>query len=201
MPYSDFTLQRVKKELHLELFEEQGIFAHLEPVQPSELLTKNLADNVPLALAINTEKSRSELIIAPVLLELKRIFKKEISFFSGIEFNVDKEKGLAGYCEFMLSASPEQLMLCAPVVAVVEAKNENIIGGMGQCIAEMAAAQFFNQQEENVLQRIYGVVTSGNIWRFLRIERQKVSIDLQDYYIEHVEKILGILSAMIRQTA
>jgi hypothetical protein len=201
MPYSEFTLQRVKKELHLALIEEKGIFAQIEPLRPTELLTRNLEDNVSLALAINTEKARSELIIATVLVELKQFFKKEISFFSGIEFNVDKEKGLAGFCDFMLSASPEQLMLCAPVLAVVEAKNENIIGGFGQCIAEMAAAQIFNQQEGNPVRKIYGAVTSGNLWRFLKLEEQTVAIDLQDYHIENVDKIFGILAAMIRQQA
>ena len=201
MPYSDFTLKRVKTELQLELIEEKGIFSAISPIEPSDLLTRNLEENVPLALAINTEKARSEFIIAPVLVEIKRIMLKKISIFSGIEFNVDKEKGLGGFCDFMLSASPEQLLLCAPVIAVVEAKNENIIGGLGQCIAEMVAVQLFNQQEKNTIERVYGVVTSGNVWRFLKIEQQTVSIDLQDYYIEHVEKILGVLTAMVKQAA
>ena len=34
----------------------------------------------------------------------------------------------------------------APVVVVVEAKNENMKQGIIQCIAEMVAAQQFNQQ-------------------------------------------------------
>jgi hypothetical protein len=178
MPYSDFTLKRVKTELHISLVEEKGIFSAISPTEPSDLLTNILEENVPLALAINTEKARSELIIAPVLVEIKRILKKKVSFFSGIEFNVDKEKGLGGFCDFMLSASPEQLLLCVPVIAVVEAKDENIIGGLGQCIAEMVAAQLFNQQEKNEIDRIYGVVTSGNMWRFLKIEQQRVSVDL-----------------------
>ena len=199
MPYSDFTLKRVKKDLCIELIEDKGIFSEIKPINPSDILMKNLEENVPLALAINTEKARSELIISTVLVEIKRSLKKEVSFFSGIEFNVDKEKGLVGYCDFILSASPEQLILSAPVVTIVEAKNENIIGGMGQCIAEMVAAQIFNKQEGNELKTIYGVVTSGNIWRFLKIEQQTVHIDLQDYYIEKIDKILGILMAMIKQ--
>jgi hypothetical protein len=201
MSYSEFNLKRVKKEFGIKLIEEKGIFYKVDPASPSDILMKILEDNVPLALAINTEKARSELIISTVLLEIKRIFKKDVSFFSGIEFNVDKEKGLGGYCDFMLSASSEQLMLSAPVVVIVEAKNENIIGGIGQCIAEMLAAQLFNRQEKNELQKIYGVVTSGNIWRFLKMEEQEVHIDLQDYYIENIEKILGILMAMIKQIA
>jgi len=201
MPYSEFTLKRVKTELDIELIEEKGIFSSINPTEPSELLAKNLEENIPLALAINTEKARSELIIAPVLVEVKRILKNEASVFSGIEFNVDKKKGLGGFCDFILSASPEQLMLSAPIIAVVEAKNENIIGGLGQCIAEMVAAQLFNQEEGNPLKQVYGVVTSGNIWRFLKIKQQQVSIDLQDYYIEHVDKILGVLMAMMKQQA
>ena len=56
----------------------------------------------------------------------------------------DKEKGLNEFCDFIISASSEQLMLCSPIVAVVEAKNENIIGGLGQCIAEMVGVKIFN---------------------------------------------------------
>ncbi len=201
MPYSEFTLKRVKTELQIELVEEKGIFSTIKPTDPSELLVKNLEENIPLALAINTEKARSELIIAPILVEVKRVLKNEASVFSGIEFNVDKKKGLGGFCDFILSASPEQLMLSAPIITVVEAKNENIIGGLGQCIAEMVAAQLFNQEEGNPLKQVYGVVTSGNIWRFLKIRQQQVSIDLQDYYIEHVDKILGVLITMMKQKA
>ena len=201
IPYSEFTLKRVKTELHIELLEEKGIFSAIKPTGPSELLVKNLEENIPLALAINTEKARSELIIAPVLVEVKRRLHNKASVFSGVEFNVDKKKGLGGFCDFILSGSPKQLMLSAPIITVVEAKNENIIGGLGQCIAEMVAAQLFNQKEGGQLKQVYGVVTSGNIWRFLKITQQEVHIDLQDYYIEHVEKILGVLIAMMQQKA
>ncbi len=90
-----------------------------------------------------------------------------LSLFSGIEFNVDKEKGLNGFCDFIISASQEQLILSSPIVMVVEAKNENIIGGLGQCIAEMVGAKIFNESEnETKINKIYGVVTTGIIWKF-----------------------------------
>ncbi|GCL35647.1 MAG: hypothetical protein ACKO9I_12000 [Sphaerospermopsis kisseleviana] len=54
-------------------------------------------------------------------------------------------------------------MINAPVILVVEAKNENIKGGLGQCIAEMYAAKLFNEREENEITEIYGVVTTGEI--------------------------------------
>jgi transketolase C-terminal domain/subunit len=52
---------------------------------------------------------------------------------------------------------------------IVEAKNENIKGGLGQCVAEMVAAQIFNEREANAIDTIYGAVTTGEIWKFLKL--------------------------------
>ncbi|MFB2835701.1 hypothetical protein [Floridanema evergladense] len=150
---------------------------------------------VPLANAINTEKARSELIIAPVLLEVRRHFNFQVGFFSGTEFNVDSTLGLSGYCDYILTASQEIYEISAPVITLVEAKNENIKSGLGQCIAEMVAAQRFNQQKETSINTIYGAVTTGMVWKFLKLENQTVFIDLNDYFIKEIDKILGILSA------
>ena len=59
-----------------------------------------MARNVPLALAINTEKARSELIIINVLLEVKEQVANQISLFSGIEFTVDRNKGLRSFSNY-----------------------------------------------------------------------------------------------------
>jgi len=150
---------------------------------------------------VNTEKARSEFIIAGVLLELRRRFDHRISLFSGIEFNVDRERNLNGFCDFLVGGTPEQLILVAPLIAVVEAKNENIVGGLGQCVAEMMAARIFNEREQGRGNTVYGVVTTGTAWRFLRLAEGTVTIDLNDYFIDRPELILGILSAMVELRA
>jgi hypothetical protein len=200
MPYSSFTLKRVRKELSAEII-STDLFSGTEPREISSHLKETLSDNVSLAAAVNTEKARSELIIAPILLEIRKIFGKKISFFSGIELNVDKERDLTGFCDFIISRSPEQLFLNTPVIAVVEAKNENIMSGLGQCAAEMIASGIFNEQEGTVLPKVYGSVTSGNIWKFLKLEDNKIYIDLDDYSVKEVSKIIGILCSMIEQNA
>ncbi len=70
-------------------------------------LTTSLEENVLLAVSINTEKARSELIIANVLVEVRKLFQRCLSFFSGIEFTVDRELGLTGFCDFIVSLSKE----------------------------------------------------------------------------------------------
>ena len=199
MSYSDFDLRKVKQDLGVKLIEKEYLFSEIKSVEISPFLLEILKENVPLARAINTEKARSELIIANILVEIRKILKHQISLFSGIEFNVDKEKGLNGFCDFIISASQEQLILNRPIITLVEAKNENIINGLGQCIAEMVAASIFNQAENNPLKELYGVVTTGTVWKFLKMENMNVFIDLDEYSIEHPDKIIGILLEMLRR--
>ena len=197
MPYSNFSFEMVKDVLGIELREKSGLFAHVpELTIAGNFMPELLAENVPLALANNTEKARSELIIMPVLLALRKLESKQISLFSGIEFNVDEERELNGTCDFMISLSAEQLFLNAPIIALVEAKKENILAGIPQCIAEMKAAQLFNERRHEPARRMYGVVTTGSNWKFLTLEAQTVWIDLDEYYIKELGKIMGILHSM-----
>ena len=201
MAYSSFTLRDVQKIFQLQIHEEVGLFATLEPLAISESLALTLAENVPLAVSINTEKARSELIVVNMLLELRRLFQRQVSLFSGVDFTVDKDRGLNGFCDFLMSASSEQLFVNVPVVAIVEAKNDNLMSELGQCAAEMVAAQIFNQREDHSLPAIYGAVTTGTGWIFLKLAEGQIAIDLKEYGIEQPDKIMGILSAMLKQSA
>lgn len=170
MAYSNFTLSKFKKSFSIRIDEKTDLCADIKPLQPSEKLKNSLEETTELALAINTETARSEMIITPILLEIRRRANYPISLFSGTDFNVDAENGLNGYCDFIISRSKEQLTINVPVVVIIEAKNENIKGGLGQCAAAMLAAQLFNQQKGNEIRKIYGAVTTGEIWKFLKLE-------------------------------
>lgn len=199
MAYSNFQLKDIIKKFDIIINEKFNLFEHITEVEYSEHLAFTLKENLTLAISINTEKSRSEMIITPILLELRRQLNYQIGLFSGKDFNVDIEQGLNGICDYLISLSSEQLLILSPVIAVVEAKKEDIIAGLGQCIAEMIAAQIFNQREENNIKNIFGVVTSGTNWRFLKLENNTVYIDNVEYYIKDVGKILGILRNCLQQ--
>lgn len=201
MAYSNFTLQTVREAFDLEEIDTANLFAGSEPMAPSELLTAVLARNIPLATAIGTEKAKSEMIVADVLVELREQLHHRVSLFSGIDFNVDDENGLTGVCDFIVSLSPVQFGLEAPVIVLVEAKNDNLEVGLGQCVAEMVAAQHFNAEKGNEISRIYGATTTGVLWRFLRLEGRKLNIDMSVYQIERCDKVLGILASMVKQKA
>lgn len=194
MPYSAFSFNKVKTDFKLNIIENQDLFINIQAVAPTNYLTFILSEHLPLVTAINTEKARSELVIMPVMIEVRRYFNYQISIFSGSEFNVDAEKGLEGRCDFILSRSPEQYDITSPVVTIVEAKNESIKSGLGQCIATMIAAQLFNQRQGTDVTEIYGVLTTGTDWKFLKLCDRTVFIDKSDYFIKEVDKILGILA-------
>ncbi|MEB3178343.1 MAG: hypothetical protein VKL59_04775 [Nostocaceae cyanobacterium] len=199
MPYSQFTIDKVKQDFHLTTVEGTRFFPDsIESITPSSKLLAILED-IPWAIAVDTEKARSEVIINPVLLEVRRILKSQISVFSGEEFNVDFTAGLNGVCDFLISRSPEQLTVESPAVVVVEAKKSDIKSGLGQCIAEMVAVQRFNESKGQPLTAVYGSVTSGTQWRFLQLEGQTLTIDLTDYPLPPVEKILSLLVWMVKQ--
>ena len=197
MPYSQFTIDVISETFGFTISERIGIFTDVPAVDHSTFLAQTLKEYIPLAVAIGTEKSRSEFIIAPILFELKKQLLNRISLFSGKEFNVAPEQGLSGFCDFLISLSPEQLFIQAPVVTIVEAKNDNIQLGLGQCIAEMIAAKLFNERKENKIEIIYGVVTTGSVWKFMRLIEQRIEVDLDEYFIQDIGKILGILRSFV----
>jgi len=201
MSYEEFTLEQINSDFLLTIEENIELFADTPEVQLDEFFLRYLHNNIPLAVSIGTEKAKSEMIIAPILIEMRRILKNQISLFSGVKFNVDNTRGLNGFCDFLISRSRQQSFIKSPVVAIVEAKNDNIKSGYGQCMAEMIAARIFNERESQEIESIFGVVTNGNQWKFLKLSKDMIYIDLSDYYIINPNKITGILINMVKPEA
>ncbi len=206
MVYNDFTLETVVKGFQLEVVETLGLFSDIEPITPRPHFATDLEERVKLAFAVNTDKAKSEFVISYILFELWVHLDRCPTLFSGVEFNVDPEKGLTGMCDFLISLSPMLFILEAPVgllvkVPDISGKDEPHIIGLGACVAEMLAAQRFNKAKGNEIPCIYGATTSGINWHFLKLEGQKLHIDQALYQIVQSDKILGILASMVEQKA
>jgi hypothetical protein len=130
MSYSDFTLRELSKKFNLIIEENKDLFKQKYPIEIDNFIKQYIVNNISLAQSIGTEKAKSEMIITPILIETRRILNNQISLFSGIDFNVDSQQGLNGYCEFLISLSCQQLYVSSPVLMLVEAKNDNINSGI-----------------------------------------------------------------------
>ena len=196
MAFRDFAFPDVQQQLGLSLH-DADLFATAPPMSVRPEFQAFLRDGVALAVANSTEKAKSEFIIAPVLLELRRTLGGRFSLFSGLEWDVDSNRGLNGYCDFIITKGESQYVMNAPFVAIAEAKNDIIRTGLGQCIAAMYAAQLCNQKAKAAIARINGVVSTGSAWKFLQLQGSALTIDIPEYYIDDLPRIMGILKQIV----
>ena len=197
MPYSQFTtIGKVKKAFGITVVESGRFIPEVNPINTSSILLGYLAESLPIVSTSGSEKARSEGIIYPVLLEVRRILERRTSLFSGESFDVDESVGLNGLCDFLITRSPEVLEIESPVVVLVEAKKTDLKTGIGQCLAEMIAAQRFNEAADNSIPIIYGCVSNGLQWQFLKLQQQEATIDLNVYALLPLDQILGFLAWM-----
>jgi hypothetical protein len=196
MAFRDFTFPQVQEKLGLRV-EDADLFSGTPPMPVREEFAAFLRDGTSLALANSTEKAKSEFIIAPVLLELRRSLGPKFALFSGVEWDVDAAMGLNGYCDFILGRGPSQHVLQAPFVAIVEAKNDLIRNGLGQCIASMVAARVSNERAGLAIDSVYGAVTTGAAWQFLRLRGDILAMDIPEYFVDNLPGIMGILRAIV----
>lgn len=197
MAYSDFTMTELSnkfglKERKTHLFSPKT----LKPVYPDEMLLRDLEEAA--LLPVFSEKAKSENMIAPILKEVWRKCDRQFYFYSGYTFNVSEEDKLTGVCDYLFSTE-QSIEIRSTVFCVIEAKNRAVEEGIPQAFAEMYAAQRFNQQNKKLTPIVYGCVTNGYDWLFLKLDNQDAYIDLQRYYSGTNE--LPILLSVLKYVA
>lgn len=196
MAYTSFTLESAEAQLGLTA--RPGIlFPGLQPLPVPAWLQDILARGMRLALV--SEKARSEFIVAPILLAVRELSGEKIAILSGQRLDVDEERQLTGECDFILALSDPVPRLRAPLVAVLEAKKNDIEGGLGQCVAQMAAVQIYNERAGQAKSAVFGCVTTGEDWQFLRLVGAAVTIHQGRFYIDNVGGILSALQSAVQQ--
>ncbi|HUY32101.1 MAG TPA: hypothetical protein VMV69_04915 [Pirellulales bacterium] len=198
MSYSDFTLEAVERQLGVTT-QEADLFPGSASIPVPDWLPKLLARGTRLALI--SEKARSEFIVVPILLAARELSGDRFAIYSGQRLDVDPDDGLMGECDFILAVGPALPPLHAPIMTVVEAKKNDIELGLGQCIAQMVAAHRFNVGAGRAPPSVFGCVTTGENWQFLRLANQTAVLDRQRYYVDNVGGILGILQAICDEAA
>ena len=194
--YSHYTFNDLA-DLGISVITAQ-LFQKIVPVAPSAWLTQTLSFNK--SFPVSTEKARSEFLVAPLLVELKQHNLDKLTIFSGYQFDIDKERGLKGFCDYLISKKGNAAFIESPVFALVEVKKEqDMVEAAPQCIAEMYAAQLFNEKYNTSIPVIFGAVTTGYDWLFMKLENQEVIIDTERYTIIDLENLLGIWQTIIAE--
>jgi hypothetical protein len=195
MPYTDFTLDSA--EARFDLITVPGdLFPGLTPLHVPEWLRDLLARGQAVA-ALVSEKARSEFLVTPVLLACRDLVAGDLAIYSGQRLDVDAELGLTGECDHILALTPPVPRLRAPLVTVLEAERGDIELGLGQCVAQMVGARLFNEQANSQVGSLFGVVTTGEVWQFLRLQGATVTLHRERLFITGVGGILAALQSIL----
>jgi hypothetical protein len=199
MAFSDFTLESVSRVLGV-ISRAADLFPDLQPATAPPWLLESIARGAQgIQLSLLSEKSRSEFIVAPLLLAARELSGNRFAIYSGQRLDVNAERGLVGECDFILTASDPVLPLQAPIATVVEAKKNDVEGGLGQCIAQMVAADQFNQDSGRKGVPVFGCVTTGEAWQFARLAGSEALLERRRYYIDTIGLILAAILAIIAE--
>lgn len=195
MGYEAFkTLRQALERLDIEEF-NKNLFPEVFAVEASSWLKESL--QLAKMMPLTNEKSKSEKIISPILMEVSYFFRENITLYSGEDLYIDEKRDLSGACDFFLSKHPLKSVMQAPIITLAEAKDEDMDYGKGQCLAQMYAAQIFNEQKGKPQPYLYGCAVTGDDWKFMRLEGNKVYIDTKTYYLSDLPKILGIFHQIV----
>ncbi len=198
MAYSDFTVNDLKEKFNVE-FKGQQLFSDVQALEPTDWLTTSL--EIAQGSGFSTEKSRSERLVTPILLELSNRNRHSFSIFSGANMDVSEELGLKGECDFILSFSRLQDFVMSPVFCITEAKKLDIEKGTIQSAAQLIGAKMMNEMDGKPVETLYGCSTTGVEWRFLKYADNQIIVDEVRYNIEgKLPRILGILQYIIKES-
>lgn len=197
MGYSKYrSLVQVAEKFNIKV-ERAKFFTTIESIEASDWLKQTLdyANSLPLS----NEKTKSERLIAPILMEVYQAHKDKLTLFSGEELNVDAANDLSGPCDFFFSAKPNAYLLEAPIVSLTEAKDEDMDYGIAQCTAQMVGAQQFNMQKGDKVSTLWGCSTTAGEWKFIKLTGQQLYVDLDSYYVVQLEKLLGVFHFILTE--
>ena len=197
MAYRDFKMSDltskfgVQQQISAPLFDRKTIAL----VEPSSYL-KMAMDKAEL-FELSTEKAISERLVSPILAELKERNPRFVKLFSGEIINADFKAGLNGEIDFILTRHPESLDPRAPILCITEAKIGKIQKYIPQAAAQMVGAKVFNLKNNEPFSTVFGAVTDGKVWRFLKLEDDNLWTDNKDIFINEMPLLLGILQNIV----
>ena len=193
MAFSDFTFDDLEARFGVKNRVGQ-LFSGNDRIEPGAKLAEALS--LAQELPVRSEKAKSELLVLPILLELRSRNNKFFTIYSGDILNADKEKGLIGECDFLLAKDTGSFSINYPIIQLVEAKRNDIEEGLRQCAAQLVGARLFNEKKGITIAKLYGCATTGDDWQFLVLE-DDLTIDNQKYYLNDIGRLLAVLQTII----
>jgi hypothetical protein len=96
----------------------------------------------------------------------------------------------SGFVDYLIAE--RQRYLSAPMLCIIEAKKDNFEQGLAQCLVEMQACQWSNQQINRSVD-VLGIVSNGSSWQFYKLITSGEVFESPAYSTGDMELLLGRL--------
>ena len=192
MAFSDFhSLEQVIRKYPLRIRQER--FIPDVELQIPDWFVENLNFSLDQQAVDESEAFFSESFIFPFLHQVWKRHPK-LKLWSHRPFAYDNE--LYGEPDYLVTYLTDEVidkLINTPLLAIAEAKKADFTHGWGQCLAEMIACQKINEAEDHKSIVVYGIVSTGLIWEFGKLDRDVFFKHPLSYSISQPDKVIGIL--------
>jgi hypothetical protein len=188
--YSEFDLKEAMQLLQAERFQPWQLNAPPRP--PSDFLIEDLRRLNSFDLQMS--ELAKTLLIDALFSEIVPNYPR-LKVWKAAALETDTMTGIADYL-----ITPDRAYIATPLLGVAEAKRDDFVQGRAQCIAEMAACQWINRQENRDI-TVYGIVSNGQAWQFYRLTPSGEIFETDLYVTRDLPQVLGALDYVCAECA
>ena len=188
--FSSFSIDDAFREVAVEIVLEWQI--KFEPIAPSDFFVEKMRR----LRRFDTKRSEDakKLLIDAFFEEAVQPFE-QLKMWKSVALNSDE---LTGIVDYLLTRNVD--ILAPPYLCVVEAKKDDFEQGLAQCLVEMKAARWRNEQVERRFD-VFGVVSNGRTWQFYKMTAQNQVFGTEEHAASDEKTVLGILDAILSECA
>ncbi len=202
--YRNYSSTELETIFKVEIIADGELFADLKSSGKEYPDLQDRVDLMESRISISTdagnEATRSHLLVSHSLWEAVADYNLGIFFEPSVEISREKTPDLPHQLngKYDCGLNLNKIDFVSPILSVVEVKPTQIAYGLGQCLAEMVATLKKFKQD-----RIYGIITDGEVWKFLLLENSVLTVDKKGYHISNVRSIIdriGYIAEIFRES-
>jgi len=199
--YRKYSMAELKAIFNIKVLKNGNLFDGFKPsgrdYQSLQTTVKKMNSRINLSKSDN-EATRGSLLVSHILWTASDVYNLGIFFEPQVEISKEETPELPYQLngKYDCALSLDDVDFISPIISVVEVKKSNLSDGLGQCLAEMyATLKKFKQN------KVYGIVTDGEVWEFFLLENAILCVEENNYYIGNVSDIVdrvGYMAEMFR---
>jgi hypothetical protein len=188
--YRDYKAFELEKIFKIDIRNNEDLFSHFKPSGKDYVSlqadVREMSSRLRLSKCDN-EATRGSLLVSRILWESSKVYSLGVFFEPQVSLlptdTPDLPHPLNGRYDGALTL--DKIDFVSPIVSIVEVKRSSLSDGLGQCIAEMYATLKEFKQD-----KVYGIITDGDVWEFLLLDNSVLSVDENNYHIRYVADIV-----------